>query len=72
MALERALAELRPEQREILERRGVLSPAEIHRLASKTRKAMGGEDGKAACHSDAVEKDEAQLLQLASQERRAP
>jgi phosphomethylpyrimidine synthase len=34
---------LTPEQQEILARRGVLSPEEIHRLASKTRRAMGGE-----------------------------
>ncbi len=46
-------AALSPEQREILEKRGVLSPEEIHRLASKTRKAVGAETGaKAACHSD--------------------
>ena len=46
---------LTPEQREILEKRGVLSPEEIHRLASKTRKAVGGEESdKAACHSDYV------------------
>ena len=34
-------AALTPEQREILEKRGVLSPEEIHRLASKTKRAMG-------------------------------
>jgi phosphomethylpyrimidine synthase len=31
---------LTPEQQEILAKRGVLSPEEIHRLASKTKKAM--------------------------------
>jgi phosphomethylpyrimidine synthase len=44
---------LNDEQRAVLERRGVLSPDEIHRLASKTRKAVLTEPGKkAACHSD--------------------
>ena len=55
---------LSAEQREILERRGVLSPEEIHRLASKTRQAMGaGEGRKAACHSDHVDDDKARRLQ---------
>ncbi|MGI9591525.1 MAG: phosphomethylpyrimidine synthase ThiC, partial [Myxococcota bacterium] len=57
-------AALTPEQRAILEQRGVLSPAEIHRLASKTRGAMGGERGeRAACHSDLAEEDAARSLQ---------
>jgi phosphomethylpyrimidine synthase len=44
---------LNEEQRAVLERRGVLSPEEIHRLASKTRRAVTAEPGqKAACHSD--------------------
>jgi phosphomethylpyrimidine synthase len=34
-------AALTPEQQEILNKRGVLSPDEIHKLASKTKKAMG-------------------------------
>jgi len=50
---------LTTEQRSILEQRGVLSPEEVHRLASKTRSAMGGEEGKAACHSDVVADDRA-------------
>ncbi len=55
---------LSPEQREILERRGVLAPEEIHRLASKTRSEMGAEVGhKAACHSDTTGDAEAQRLQ---------
>jgi phosphomethylpyrimidine synthase len=59
-------AALTPEQREILERRGVLSPAELHRLASKTRRAMGAETGqKAACHSDLTAPAEARELQAA-------
>ncbi|MDX2147161.1 MAG: phosphomethylpyrimidine synthase [Planctomycetota bacterium] len=34
-------AALTPEQQEILAKRGVLSPDEIHKLASKTKRAMG-------------------------------
>jgi phosphomethylpyrimidine synthase len=46
---------LNDEQRAVLERRGVLSPDEIHRLASKTRKAVQASPGnKAVCHSDLV------------------
>jgi phosphomethylpyrimidine synthase len=49
-------AALTPEQRQILEQRGVLSPEEIHRLATKTRaRVTEDDDGKAACHSDFVE-----------------
>ncbi len=56
-------AALSAEQREILEKRGVLSPAEIHRLASKTKKAVGADHDKAACHSDYVDTEEAQRIQ---------
>jgi len=57
-------AALTPEQTEILEKRGVLSPEEIHKLASKTRKAVGAETGnKASCHSDYVDDTEAQRIQ---------
>ncbi|MBL8886126.1 MAG: hypothetical protein JNK16_05655, partial [Phycisphaerales bacterium] len=35
-------AALTTEQQEILAKRGVLSPDEIHKLASKTKKAMSG------------------------------
>jgi phosphomethylpyrimidine synthase len=57
-------AALTPEQQEILARRGVLAPEEIHRLASKTRAAMGAEGGhKAACHSDHVDAEKARRLQ---------
>jgi phosphomethylpyrimidine synthase len=60
----RISAALTPEQQAILERRGVLSPSELHRLASKTRSAMHGETGhKAACHSDHVDDEKAQRLQ---------
>jgi phosphomethylpyrimidine synthase len=55
---------LTSEQREILERRGVLSPEEIQRLASKTAKAVGAARGhKADCHSDHVGSLAARQLQ---------
>jgi phosphomethylpyrimidine synthase len=44
---------LTAEQQEILHTRGHLSPEEIHRLASKTKHAVGAAE-KAACHSDLV------------------
>jgi phosphomethylpyrimidine synthase len=44
---------LTPEQQEILQTRGHLSPNEIHRLANKTKTAVVGTE-KAACHSDLV------------------
>jgi phosphomethylpyrimidine synthase len=57
---------LSPEQRAVLEKRGVLSPDEIHRLASKTRRAVGADKGaKAACHSDFVEGEVAERVQHA-------
>ncbi len=56
-------AALTPEQREILEKRGVLSAEEIHRLASKTRKAVGAEGAKGSCHSDVAESQTAQQIQ---------
>ena len=56
-------AALTGEQKEILEKRGVLSPDEIHKLASKTQNAVGGGDGKAACHSDAAGPDQAKQIQ---------
>ncbi len=57
-------AALTPEQREILEKRGVLSPEEIHKLAAKTKKAVGVEKGeKASCHSDYVEPEDAKRVQ---------
>jgi phosphomethylpyrimidine synthase len=57
-------AALTPEQQEILNKRGVLSPDEIHKLASKTKKAVGAEKSgdKAACHSDYVDPDTAKQL----------
>ena len=56
-------AALTAEQQEILSKRGVLSPDEIHRPASKTKKVVGAEEGKASCHSDYVDPDTAQSLQ---------
>ncbi len=57
-------AALTSEQQEILAKRGVLSPDEIHKLASKTKKAVGAEVGeKASCHSDFVDPTAAQTLQ---------
>jgi phosphomethylpyrimidine synthase len=46
-------AALTAEQQEILRARGHLSPEEIHRLAGKTKSAVGNTE-KAACHSDVV------------------
>jgi phosphomethylpyrimidine synthase len=55
---------LSAEQREILEKRGVLTPEEIHRLAGKTRRAMGADRGhQAACHSEASPSEKAHELQ---------
>jgi phosphomethylpyrimidine synthase len=56
-------AALNPAQREILAQRGVLSPEEIHRLATKTQSSMSQEGRKAACHSDLLDDDSAQHLQ---------
>ncbi len=56
-------AALTAEQQEILEKRGVLSPAEIHRLATKTRKAVGAEGAMAACHSDVAAPEVAEQIQ---------
>ena len=57
-------AALSPEQREILERRGVLAPEEVHRLAGKTRRAMGADRGhRGECHSDVSSDGEARGLQ---------
>jgi phosphomethylpyrimidine synthase len=60
---------LNAEQRAVLERRGVLSPGEIHRLASKTRQAVRQKAEAPGCHSTAADAAEAleiqeQLVQL--------
>ncbi|HTU27533.1 MAG TPA: phosphomethylpyrimidine synthase ThiC [Pirellulales bacterium] len=56
-------AALTEEQQAILQQRGVLSPSEIHRLASKVRGAVHGVEHKAECHSDYVDSAEAQRIQ---------
>jgi phosphomethylpyrimidine synthase len=53
---------LTPEQQEILRTRGHLSPEEIHRLAGKTKNAVGAPE-KAACHSDVV-RDETEAFRV--------
>jgi phosphomethylpyrimidine synthase len=58
---------LTPEQAEILEKRGVLSPQEIHALASK-RRAKGHakpteESERLSCHSDYVDAETAKKIQ---------
>ncbi len=56
-------AALTPEQALILEKRGVLPPEELHRLAQKTKQAVGAAVGsKAGCHSDVVDAPAAQRV----------
>lgn len=57
---------LSADQRAVLEKRGVLPPEELHRLASKTKRAVGAEGHKAACHSDVADADSAERVQAAS------
>ena len=59
-------AALSEEQRKILEQRGVLTPEEIHRLASKTRASVGADQGKASCHSDLLDVESAKEVQAQS------
>ena len=55
---------LSEEQKDILQKRGVLTPEELQRLASKTRNRMDSGDGPAQCHSDvAGDEQAAQALQ---------
>jgi phosphomethylpyrimidine synthase len=62
-------AAVSPEQREILEKRGVLSPEELERLATKTRVAMDGRGGALpSCHSVRADADQAQRLQTKAAE----
>jgi len=57
-------AALTAEQQQILEARGVLSPDEIHKLASKVKgTVVSDDDGKATCHSDYVDTDDAKKMQ---------
>ena len=46
---------LSQEQKEILAKRGILTPSELQRLASKTQTTMGADEGQAACHSEVVD-----------------
>jgi phosphomethylpyrimidine synthase len=63
-------AALTPEQREILEKRGVLDASAMHRLARKTQSVMTTDPGsKAACHSDSTNPSEAGRLQIQAMER---
>ena len=55
---------LNAEQRQILEARGHLSPDQIHKLAGKTKVAVGATEGhKASCHSDLAGDDRAAEVQ---------
>ncbi len=54
-------AALTIEQKEILEQRGVLTPEEVHQLATK----VGADKGKASCHSDNADAESAKTLQNA-------
>jgi phosphomethylpyrimidine synthase len=55
---------LTEEQQRILEQRGYLKPEEIHKLASKVKgKLPATDDGKAACHSDYVDDEDAKKIQ---------
>jgi phosphomethylpyrimidine synthase len=52
------------EQKTILEQRGYLSPGEIHKLAAKVKGELAKDDeGKASCHSDFVDGEEAKRVQ---------
>lgn len=59
---------LTEEQQKILEQRGYLKPEEIHKLAAKAKAKLQAEgkvaeSGKATCHSDFVDPDEAKKVQ---------
>ncbi|MSP24664.1 MAG: phosphomethylpyrimidine synthase ThiC [Myxococcales bacterium] len=56
-------AALTTEQQHTLEQRGVLGADELHRLANKTKRAVGADDAKASCHSDNVDAGTARVLQ---------
>jgi phosphomethylpyrimidine synthase len=56
-------AALTAEQLAVLEKRGVLSPDDIHKLANKTKQAVGAEETKASCHSDYVDDEQAKQIQ---------
>ena len=55
---------LTEEQQEVLKKRGVLAPEEIHKLASKTKKGVVDDNkNRAVCHSDLVSTGEAKKIQ---------
>jgi phosphomethylpyrimidine synthase len=59
-------AALTIEQKEILEQRGVLTPEEVHKLASKVKSKMTSDtdsEVKPSCHSDVAESVQAMALQ---------
>ncbi|MFP8876677.1 MAG: phosphomethylpyrimidine synthase ThiC, partial [Myxococcota bacterium] len=57
-------APLSEEQRDILEKRGVLDGEELQRLAGKTRRGMKAQPGeRASCHSDVADDEDARVLQ---------
>lgn len=61
-------AALTPEQAAILEQRGNLSPEDIHKLANKVKgKVTADDEGKASCHSDYVDDEEAKQMQGADE-----
>ncbi len=63
----RVSAALTEAQKEILEKRGVLDPVEVHRLASKTRQAMDKSQNTApSCHSDGTSEQQARAAQKAA------
>jgi phosphomethylpyrimidine synthase len=59
----RVSAALSDEQKEILRKRGVLSPEELHRLATKTRDSMEADAGQARCHSEKADGEQARAIQ---------
>jgi phosphomethylpyrimidine synthase len=56
-------AALSHDQKEILRKRGVVSAAELQRLASKTREAVGASEGRGTCHSDLADGQAAKSIQ---------
>jgi len=56
-------AALTIEQKEILEQRGVLTPEEVHKLATKVKGNISTtSEGKASCHSDVADAETAKSL----------
>ncbi|NNF05414.1 MAG: phosphomethylpyrimidine synthase ThiC [Candidatus Eisenbacteria bacterium] len=61
---------LTEDQKEILEKRGFLSPDEIHKMATRTEDHLSAADdsGKASCHSDYVDDEAAREILTAEVE----